>query len=156
MHVIDLVHCGLWGPDPGNFTDGYRYYAIFINDVSHFMWFYPLKVKYEFFGVLKNFLALVQTQFYCKMKVFQSDGGSKFISHQVRQLFLKNGTHHGGIFRKYNSRIPTISFYHLKFCPNIFFLHHMFMQGKVDLVKPLHIFDLLAFTKIGLHKALFT
>lgn len=33
-------------------------------------------------------------QFSLKLKIFQSDGGTEFLNNRVRNLFLKNGTHH--------------------------------------------------------------
>ncbi|GJX90099.1 retrovirus-related pol polyprotein from transposon TNT 1-94 [Tanacetum coccineum] len=82
------------GPAPVTFVDGYRYYALFVDDYSRFTWFYPLKTKSGFFEVLVNFLKFTQTQFTCKLKVFQSDGGAEFLNSRVRQLLLDNGTHH--------------------------------------------------------------
>ena len=61
LHVLDLVHCDLWGPTPVSSTDGYRYYCIFIDDFSRFSWFYLLKRKSDFFEVFQAFLAFVQT-----------------------------------------------------------------------------------------------
>lgn len=31
-----------------------------------------------------SFYAVVQTQFLCKIKIFQSDGGIEFLNHKVR------------------------------------------------------------------------
>lgn len=67
---------------------------MFIDDCSRFSWFYPLKTKSDFFEVLVNFLKFTQTQFACKLKVFQSDGGTEFVNNRVCKLFLDNGTHH--------------------------------------------------------------
>ncbi|GKC16752.1 retrovirus-related pol polyprotein from transposon TNT 1-94 [Tanacetum coccineum] len=75
-------------------TDGYLYYAIFIDDFSRFTWFYPLKHKSEFFQVFTAFLSFVQTQFSCKVKAFQSDGDTEFLNQRVKQLLVENGTHH--------------------------------------------------------------
>ena len=94
MHVLDLIHCDLWGPSPVMSTDGFRYYAIFIDDYSRFTWLYPMKAKSEFPKVFATFIALVQTQFSCNIKVFQSDGGTEFTNNQVRTLLSQNGTHH--------------------------------------------------------------
>lgn len=79
--------------DP-HWLNGYLYYVVFVDDHSHFSWFYPLKTKNGFYPVLKSFLSLVQTQFSKKFKVFQSDGGMKFVNHTVRQFFEDNGTFH--------------------------------------------------------------
>lgn len=63
LRVLDMLHCDLWGPSPVMSTDGYLYYAIFVDDFSRFTWFYPLKHKSDFFQVLTAFLSFVQTQF---------------------------------------------------------------------------------------------
>ncbi|GKB35432.1 retrovirus-related pol polyprotein from transposon TNT 1-94 [Tanacetum coccineum] len=94
LHVLDLIHCDLWGPSPVMSVDGFRYYAIFVDDYSRFTWFYPMKAKSDFYNVFVAFVALVQTQFSCKIKVFQSDGGTEFTNNQVRTLLSNNGTHH--------------------------------------------------------------
>lgn len=61
LHVLDSVYYDLWGPTPVNSTDGYRYYALYIDDYSRFAWFYPLKTKTDFYDVLENFLTFTQT-----------------------------------------------------------------------------------------------
>ncbi|KAI3500548.1 hypothetical protein L1887_36372 [Cichorium endivia] len=93
-HVLDLIHCDLWGPAPIASTDGFLYYVIFVDDYSRFTWFYPLKRKSDFAQTLSTFLTFVQTQFGCKVKEFQSDGGTEFLNHRISQLFITNGTHH--------------------------------------------------------------
>ncbi|KAJ0864428.1 putative RNA-directed DNA polymerase [Helianthus annuus] len=93
-HVLDLIHCDLWGPAPLPSTDGYLYYAIFVDDFSRFTWFYPLKAKSEFYNVLKIFLSFVHNQFSTMVKIFQSDGGTEFTNHRVRDLFLEKGIFH--------------------------------------------------------------
>ncbi|GJV61904.1 retrovirus-related pol polyprotein from transposon TNT 1-94 [Tanacetum coccineum] len=93
LHILDLIHCDLWGPAPVS-SDGYLYYVIFVDDHSRFTWFYPLKTKNGFYSVLQAFIKLVQTQFSTKIKVFQSDGGTEFVNHTVRKIFEDNGTFH--------------------------------------------------------------
>lgn len=55
FHVLDLVHWDFWDPPPITSTYGYRYYAVFIDDFSHFVWFYPFKLKSEIFWCVKSF-----------------------------------------------------------------------------------------------------
>ncbi|KAL4584277.1 hypothetical protein LXL04_008873 [Taraxacum kok-saghyz] len=76
--------------------DGFRYYAVFIDDYSRFTWFYPMKAKSDFYNILASFMALVQTQFSSKIEVFQSDGGTEFKNSRVRELFNTNGTQQNG------------------------------------------------------------
>nr|KAJ0193381.1 hypothetical protein LSAT_V11C800390800 [Lactuca sativa] len=59
-----------------------------------FTWFYPLKTKSDFPTILDVFLKFVQTQFSCKIKVFQSDGGTEFLNHNVQRILTDNGTFH--------------------------------------------------------------
>ncbi|KAJ0614260.1 putative RNA-directed DNA polymerase [Helianthus annuus] len=87
LNVLDLIHCDLWGPAPIVSKDGYAYYVIFVDDFSRFTWFYPLKAKSDFYNILVNFLNLVQNQFSCSVKVFQSDGRTEFTNNRVQQMF---------------------------------------------------------------------
>ncbi|KAJ9542144.1 hypothetical protein OSB04_028650 [Centaurea solstitialis] len=66
LNILDLVHCDLWRPSPECSVDGYRYYVAFF----------------------------VQTQFSRKVKVFQTNGGTEFLNHHVRNLLDDNGTFH--------------------------------------------------------------
>ncbi|MFS7952632.1 putative RNA-directed DNA polymerase [Helianthus anomalus] len=91
---LDLVHCDLWGPSPITSKNGYKYYVVFVDDYSRFSWLYPLKTKTDFYAVLQSFLRLVQTQLSRKVKNFQSDGGTKFVNKNVRNIFDQNGTFH--------------------------------------------------------------
>nr|GEW57967.1 retrovirus-related Pol polyprotein from transposon TNT 1-94 [Tanacetum cinerariifolium] len=93
-HVLDLIHCDLWGPSPVTSIDGYHYYVIFVDDYSRFTWFYPLKAKSDFPAVFETFVCFVQTQFSRKIKIFQADEGTEFTGTSVRTLLAKNGTHH--------------------------------------------------------------
>lgn len=48
LHVLDRVHCDLWGQKPVPSKEVYLYYFIFVDDFSHFTWFYPLRLKSDF------------------------------------------------------------------------------------------------------------
>lgn len=47
-HVLDLIHYDSWGPSPVESTEGFLYYASFVDDYTRFTWFYPLKKKSDF------------------------------------------------------------------------------------------------------------
>lgn len=94
LHVLDLVHSDLWGPSLIPSTNGFLYYATFVDDFSRFTWLYLMKNKLDFPQILSNFLIFLQTQFSWKVKIFQSDGGTAFINHHFAYFLLANGTHH--------------------------------------------------------------
>lgn len=93
-HVLDIVHCDLWGPAPVSSASGYRYYVIFVDDFSRFTWFYPLKQKSDFYDVLVLFSTFVANQFESRIKTFQSDGGTEFTNGRVQNFFWENGVRH--------------------------------------------------------------
>ncbi|KAJ9542859.1 LOW QUALITY PROTEIN: hypothetical protein OSB04_029365 [Centaurea solstitialis] len=92
--VLDLIHCNLWGPAPVVSANGFRYYAIFVDDFSRFVWFYPLQLKSDFYKVLLHFSTFVKTQFERQIKVFQSDGGTEFTNNKVKTFFSDNDILH--------------------------------------------------------------
>ena len=83
---LERVHCDLWGPSPVVSTQGFKYYVIFVDNFSRFTWFYPLKLKSDFFSVFTQFQSLVETQFQTKIIQFQCDGGGEFVG----QVFLSH------------------------------------------------------------------
>ena len=84
LNPLSRIHCDLWGPSPVVSNQGFKYYAVFIDDFSRFTWFYPLKAKSDFFSVFVAFQKLVENQFDTKIKEFQSDGGGEFTSNQMK------------------------------------------------------------------------
>jgi hypothetical protein len=59
---FDLIHCDLW-TSPIVSVSGYKYYLVILNDCSHYIWTFPLRLKSETFSTLANFFAYVRTQF---------------------------------------------------------------------------------------------
>lgn len=96
-HVVQplyRIHYDLWGPSPIMSKQGFRYYAVLVDDFTRFSWFYPLQNKSDFYSVFVQFKILVETQFNSKIKEFQSDGGGEFVNHQMKQFLQTNGTIH--------------------------------------------------------------
>ena len=94
LKPLDRVHCDLWGPSPVVSNQGYKFYAVFVDDFTRFSWFYPLKAKSEFFSTFSVFQKQVENQFDAKIKEFQSDGGGEFTSHALKKHFTDNGILH--------------------------------------------------------------
>jgi hypothetical protein len=62
IQAFDLVHCDLW-TSPVLSLSGYKYYLVILDDYSHFLWTFPLRLKSDTFLTLTHFFASVSTQF---------------------------------------------------------------------------------------------
>jgi hypothetical protein len=90
--VFDIVHSDLWtSPLPSQ--SGIKYYVIFLDHFSHYLWVYPLRNKSDTFAKFVEFRSLVKTQFNAEIKAFQCDHGGEFDNTIFHQLFTKHGIH---------------------------------------------------------------
>lgn len=80
---LDLIHCDFWDHSSATATEVYLYYVLFVDDYSRFRWLYPLRSKSNFYDVLSVYIKLVQNLFNRKIKLVQSDTGTKFVNHHV-------------------------------------------------------------------------
>jgi len=55
--------------------DGFRYFVIFIDAHTKYIWYYPLVAKSDVFSIFQRFQVLVKRQFFCKIKSIQTDWG---------------------------------------------------------------------------------
>ena len=88
------IHCDLWGPAPVKSREHFCFYAIFVDDYTHFTWFFPLHKKSDLFASFEQFYKYVKCQFDAKICVFQSDEGGEFASNEFRQNLINLGIHH--------------------------------------------------------------
>jgi hypothetical protein len=88
--AFDLVHCDLW-MSPVLSLSGYKYYLVILDDFSHFLWTFPLRLKSETFTTLKHFFAWVSTQFRRPVRALQCDNGREFDNHASYSFFLTHG-----------------------------------------------------------------
>ena len=61
-HNFQLMHCDLW-TSPVVSVSGYKYYLVILDDCSHFLWTFPLRLKSDTFSSIANFFSYVRTQF---------------------------------------------------------------------------------------------
>jgi hypothetical protein len=87
---FDLIHCDLW-TSPIVSVSGYKYYLVILDDCSHYIWVFPLRLKSDTFSTLVNFLAYVRTQFSTTIKSVQCDNGREFDNSMARTFFLSHG-----------------------------------------------------------------
>lgn len=89
---FDLIHCDLW-TSPIISISGYKYYLVILNDCSHHLWTFPLRLKSDKYHTLANFFSHVRTQFGARIKVVQCDNGKEFDNSSACTFFLTHGAH---------------------------------------------------------------
>ncbi|KAG9449460.1 hypothetical protein H6P81_009425 [Aristolochia fimbriata] len=91
---LQTISADIWGPCPITSFNGYHYYISFVDHYSHFTWLFLLSSKTEVPSIFAKFQILVENQFSAKIKVFQSDGGTEFMSKKFQDLLSSSGIHH--------------------------------------------------------------
>jgi hypothetical protein len=90
-HPFDLIHLDLW-TSPVVSVSGSKYYLVILDDFTHYLWTFPLKLKFDTFTTLSNFFAYLSTQFGRTVKAIQCDNGREFDNSSTRIFLLSNGT----------------------------------------------------------------
>jgi hypothetical protein len=63
-----------------------------LDDFSHYLWTFPLRIKSDTFSTLKNFFSYVSMQFNTTIQSLQSDNGCKFDNNAARLFLSSLGT----------------------------------------------------------------
>jgi hypothetical protein len=90
-HPFDLIYLDLW-TSPVVSVSGYKYYLIILDDYTHYLWTFSLKLKPDTFTTLSHFFAYVSTQFGRIVKAIQCDNGCEFDNSSTRFFLLSNDT----------------------------------------------------------------
>jgi hypothetical protein len=90
-HPFDLIHLDLW-TSPVVSVSGSKYYLVILDDFTHYLWTFPLKLKSGTFTTLFHFFAYVSTQFARTVKAIQCDNGREFDNSSTRFFLLSNDT----------------------------------------------------------------
>jgi hypothetical protein len=90
-HPFDLIHLDLWTSFVVS-VSGSKYYLVILDDFTHYLWTFPLKLKSDTFTTLSNFFAYVSTQFGRTVKAIQCDNGREFDNSSTRIFLLSNST----------------------------------------------------------------
>ncbi|PKU64658.1 Retrovirus-related Pol polyprotein from transposon TNT 1-94 [Dendrobium catenatum] len=86
---LELIHSDVWGPSPVSSHQGFKYYVIFVDDYSRFIWFFPLMFKSEVTSTFIQFVSLIKRQTNRKLKVIRTDCGGEFINNQFKDFTRK-------------------------------------------------------------------
>lgn len=89
-YPFDIVHSELW-TSPIQSLSGIKYYVLFLDHYSHFLWVYPLRYKHETFSKFLHFTNFVKTQFGKDIKSLQCDNGGEFDNSQFHDFFASKG-----------------------------------------------------------------
>jgi hypothetical protein len=90
-HPFDLIHLDLW-TSPVISVSGYKYYLVILDDFTHYLWTFPLKLKSDTLTTFSNFFAYVSTQFSRTIKAIQCDNGREFDNSSTRIFLLSHNT----------------------------------------------------------------
>lgn len=74
---FEIIHCDLW-TSPLSSVFNYKYYLIILDDSTHFMWTFPLRIKSDVFPTFVRFYTYISTHFSSPLKSLQYDNGKEF------------------------------------------------------------------------------
>ena len=87
---FELIHSDVWtSPVPS--LSGIRYYVLFLDDFSHFLWVYPIRNKSDVFSKFLHFSNYIKKQFGAQIKAFQCDNGGEYNNKRFQTHFDSNG-----------------------------------------------------------------
>jgi hypothetical protein len=73
-------------------VSGSKYYLVILDDFTHYLWTFPLKLKSDTFTTLSNFFDYVSNQFGRKVKAIQCDNRREFDNSSTWIFLLSNDT----------------------------------------------------------------
>lgn len=86
---FDLVHFDLYASAVFSLVE-YKYYLVILDDFSHFLWTFPLRLKSSTFTTFLHFFVWVSTQFERSIYALQCDNGQEFDNSSC-SFFLSHG-----------------------------------------------------------------
>jgi hypothetical protein len=73
-------------------VSGSKYYLVILDDFTHYLWTFSLKLKSDTFTTLSNFFAYVSTQFGRTVKAIHCDNRLEFDNSSTHIFLLSNST----------------------------------------------------------------
>ena len=73
------------------YSVGYKYYLVFLDDYTHFYWSFPLRHKSDVHHHIVEFIAYANTRFNVTPWSFQADNGTKFVNHATTSFLSARG-----------------------------------------------------------------
>ena len=91
---LAIVHIDIWGPASVKSLGGARYFLTCYDDFTRKVCLTFLKQKSEALAGIKQYIATVERQTSCKVKIIRSDNGGEFTSNNWSQYMRNNGIEH--------------------------------------------------------------
>lgn len=88
---FQIIHSDIWTSHVLS-NSGFKYYLLFMDHYSHFIWDYPLHNKSDTFGKFLHFSAYVRTLFNKTIRALQCDNGGEYASHAFLDYLATMGT----------------------------------------------------------------
>lgn len=85
-HPLQLVHSDIAGPFQENGLDDSRYFIIFVDDYSRFVWVYPVQKKNAIYNVFEEFIISAENLCGFSVKTLRSDNGSEYLSNEFKLI----------------------------------------------------------------------
>ena len=76
---LELIYSDVWGPTNTS-IDGFRYYLIFVDHYSKYIWLYPMKKKSDVAILFPQFKLLVEKFFQHSIISLYTDNGGEYLS----------------------------------------------------------------------------
>ena len=88
-----MEYLDIWGPSPIKSIDGFRYYLIFVDHFTKYIWLFPIAYKLDVFTIFPKHKAMIEKYFKMSLVTAYTDGGGEYKglkslleSHGVQQL----------------------------------------------------------------------
>lgn len=89
---LELLYTDVWGASPGVSIDGYKYYFIFVDHLTKYIWFFSMTNKSDVPIIFPKFKATVEKFFQKSIISLYRDNGGEFI--HLRFFFGSHGFSH--------------------------------------------------------------
>ena len=90
-HPLQIIFSDVW-TSPVISSNGFKYYVIFVDHFTKYIWFYPLHRKSDVHEVFKRYKTIVENYFHHKITTLYSDNGGEYLS--LKDYLSKAGITH--------------------------------------------------------------
>jgi histone deacetylase 1/2 len=87
---FDILHSDVW-TSPILSSLGHKYYVLFLDNYSNFLWTYPISHKSQVYSCFQKLRAYINTQFQKEIKTIQCDNGREYVNYNFRKMCDTNG-----------------------------------------------------------------